>query len=131
MRAYEKISNSQQALDRAEFEAKRLLGEEIKCPCCDKIYNAVYKRTLSPAMCKALIMLKNRNYLSAVNTGDFAKLKHWGLIDRIDGKYEITMKGLGFIAGQARVPEYVILQNNRLIEKSDELVSIYDVFERE
>lgn len=131
-------------------EAKRILRQQLQdqleagthCPTCDQ-YAKRYHRPLTSAMAYALIivsreqlkqpnhrgwihvenLLKNTPGIPSSVRGDFAKLKHWKLIEaewgqREDGSirtgyYRITPAGFDFIHGRTTVPSHVILYNNQ------------------
>lgn len=125
------------------IEARKFLRTNFKvgtgCPCCGQFVKE-YKRSISGAMAYALILIwrmnrKNqRNFfhvekhfkeikgLSASVRGDFAKLKHWGLIEKLDhddvdgsragGYYRITPEGISFIKNEITVPKYALMYNN-------------------
>jgi len=142
---------------RTLIEAKAWLDERIEdgviCPCCDQ-HAQVYKRKLNSAMACVLLLINRHkggewihvpSYINAkvrspavaaAIRGDWAKLKHWGLIteligERPDGStrvgyYMITRNGRLFAQNKLRVPRHIWLYNGSAItsRKDTETVSI-------
>jgi len=121
---------------RARFE------EGARCPCCDQFVK-LYKRKLNSTMARALILVYHYferpdadewlhvpSYLNWTQAlGDAAKLHRWALIEpkggiRDDGStkvgyYRITDLGRRFVRGEASVPKYVYLYNQKVVNRSD------------
>lgn len=131
-------------------EAKEFLrlnaDEGCICPCCGQRVK-FYKIKLSSGKAIHLIKMyhltKNGNYVHALsaleaNSGEYALLRHWGLIEeskeaptedvKSNGLWRITEKGKRFVVGDIRVPKRVILFDNRFLGYQDEkdLVGIRD-----
>ena len=123
-----------QAIDTNEFNAEKNSGRAVKCPCCEKIYNQLYRRRIYGAMVQGLIRLMHgaNGGIHHSSVGDFAKLEHWGLVshDEDMGKYRITPAGIEFAMGKSRVPKYVYLRNNVLVGTSEETVDIKEAMDR-
>jgi hypothetical protein len=131
------------------------LSEGVTCPCCHQLAKA-YRRTLNRTIVVPLLyagraaklfrtttpeyalttklwdfprMLRREGELS----GDYGKLKHWGLTipsEDAEGKarpraglWQITPAGWEFMAGRLRVLKYVHLYDGKLIRRSGDLVS--------
>lgn len=112
------------------FENLRNDGEFVQCPCCEKKYNAIYKRPLYKSVVKALIsQSKGSSEITSCSVSDYAKLRFWGLIRSTEkqGVWHITELGWDFLQGKISVPKHVILQNNVKIGESDERVTIHEV----
>ena len=113
------------------------------CPCCDR-YGKIYKRKLHSAMAAVLVLLYRHRGLGFVHVhklnamrggrldsrGDFAKLRHWGLIEEsattqkqsaydIDkkrqGLWRITESGEAFVEGRIRVYERILIYNTECL----------------
>lgn len=108
-----------------------------KCPCCSQ-HVKLYKRRLNANMCYYLIQLyrftkhseKGEKYFSVEKIGlnyqlggDWARLRHWGLIEemknhdetkRTSGYWGITEKGKEFVNMQIKVPEKLLINNNQV-----------------
>lgn len=119
------------AIARATFNKDAADG--TTCPCCDR-YAKVYRRKFHASMASALISFFGRvrgdvaaevhvpreTKLSALG-GDWAKIRHWKLIEtrfeeREDGGpnsglWRITELGVRFVMGHASIPAYVFLWN--------------------
>ncbi len=74
---------------------------------------------------------------AAAIRGDWAKLKYWGLIEELDtkredgskraGYYRITERGKGFVLGNFKVPPYIFLYNEKVLDRpvaADEWITI-------
>lgn len=127
-------------------EAKKQLEndwfEGAKCPCCGQLVKR-YARKLTASMARGLISLykqtNNTTYplhikkIEAVNGGEFAQLKRWGLIKEADntesykrrsGYWFITRKGVDFIKGNVQVPKYCDTYNGKTLGFSQEMTTI-------
>lgn len=114
----------------SSFKKLHEKGVFVECPCCNTKHNQIYKRKIYKSLVKALKVLADKNHeLDAASVGDFTKLRHWGLIQSLgtDGSWDVTSDGLNFLSGRLEVPEYLFIQNNIVIGKSDETVFIKDV----
>lgn len=107
------------------------------CPVC-KQFVKIYSRSISGITAAGLIyaygLHGNWEYFhvseiakrfTLTSTGDFAKLRYWGLIEekphkqgddgkRTSGMWMITDKGSGFVKGQIPVVKYAMLYNGDL-----------------
>lgn len=116
------------------------------CPCCDQRVK-FYKNKLSARKAIYLIKLyhltKDGNYVHALsaleaNSGEYALLRHWGLIEesqeaptedvKSNGLWRITEKGKKFVLGDIKVPRHATVFDNRFLGYRDEkdLVGIKD-----
>lgn len=67
---------------------------------------------------------------------NFQKLRYHGLITpardnqdrRIKGRWLITRNGWAFLRGELDIPRYVLVRNNRIVEKSSERTLVRDVY---
>jgi hypothetical protein len=112
-----------------QFKEKFVTGKHVECPCCAKRYNTIYKRHLYPSIIKALQSLaaKSRT-ITPSSVGDFAKLRFWGLVKKIDaaqGAWEVTERGRQFLSGVIKIPLSVYVKNNVKIANGDEYVNIH------
>lgn len=140
-------------------EAKEFLRKNFQrgvgCPCC-KQFVKQYKRPMTSSMAWAFLLvyrhmkanpqlewLHVQNFLkplpipaAVANTGDFSKLKHWGLIEeklgiRDDlssrvGYYRVTDKGRMFAEGKLTVPKRVKLYNQEFFGFEGNDITIQD-----
>ncbi len=104
-------------------------GVRVKCPCCSKVYNTLFKRKIYKAMKNALLLLYKRNNVASANSiGDFTKLSHFGLVVKTDsGHWFVTPLGESFINGKTSVPKYVFLRNNNVEGYSEEEIFFNDI----
>lgn len=135
--------NATVAEAKAYLRARWLEGAD--CPCCKRRVQ-VYRRSVTSGMALALLAFLRASderartepgfdgYLHAEDTfkgqrllpssarGDFAKFRHWGIIeqregDRDDGSprngyWRLTSLGRAFARGEASVPKYVYMYND-------------------
>lgn len=67
---------------------------------------------------------------------NFQKLRYHGLVHRVkdsEGRYKrghwfITPIGWQFLRGTREFPKYVLVRNNRIVEKSSEMIRVQDVY---
>ena len=117
-------------------EAREWLREHVKdgaeCPCCTQ-FAKVYRRKIYSRMARLLILAWREAethwfYLPTTlkdNSGDFAKLRYWGLVEEQDGEREdgskhvgwwrITEKGEAYVKGELAVPKYARIYNGRCL----------------
>lgn len=137
MQNFETVTEAKAFL-RANYE------KGTECPCCGQMVK-LYGRTITSSMAYGLILVNRyfeqnpaemwvhvANFLtdlkipSAVkNTGDFAKLRHWGLIEgaqvkrddgsKRNGYYRITEKGKRFVKRMASVPSKVFIFDDKVL----------------
>lgn len=122
----------------------------VDCPVCDRPAQ-VYRRRLTKALVKDLIafaLISGRTdrwmeggwvNIKEVNVrgGDYAKLEHWGLIERREvkdkknsdkegvGKWRVTEKGNQFLEGQIKVPASYYEYKNTVLEWSEKKENVY------
>lgn len=130
-------------------------GDGAICPCCDQVVR-VYKRGISSSSARWLIwlckvfdemVLKSPEMPvseiwidvreSPVRGGDYAKLRHWGLIQqkprdistvsKDSGLWQPTGKGVRFAGGQERIPRFCHIFNGAPLQFSEETISIGDI----
>ncbi len=132
-------------------EARKYLqenrGKGVVCPCCRR-FTKIYQRRIYAGMAeflqwivKAYSEKKDVGAYIDITTGpnqrggDFAKLAHWGLIERkaiakgnekLQRWWRPTLKGIEFVEDKVRVPEYALVCGSELVGFSDETVSIRD-----
>lgn len=108
--------------------------EGITCPCCDQLAKR-YKRPLYESMARSLIQLvrewtRTGDWVHVVKvggrliSGDFAKLRYWGLIvgkpkeegenKRTSGFWKPTELALRFLRGEVRLPSHVFIYDSDL-----------------
>jgi hypothetical protein len=121
-------------------EAKDFLADNYekgtKCPCCDqtvKMYNFKLSKGMALVLVK-MYKLRHGDWLHPVKdlntpSGDYAKLRHWGLITRsVDpdkkGLWRITEQGEFFIGGDMKVQEKIRLYNGKFYGCIGEWITI-------
>ncbi len=57
---------------------------------------------------------------------DYNKLHYWGIIDKAEKGvgWKLTGKGYDFLMGKIQLPKELWIFNNRIVEESDEMVTI-------
>jgi len=107
-------------------------GEVLTCPCCAQTVKC-YRRALHAGMARQLIKLYLRGGQEAQqwvhvrdlyvlgSSGDYAKLRFWGLVEPMDqrtrgenasGYWRITPDGIAFVRERCGVPGHVLVYNN-------------------
>jgi len=122
-------------------EAKQWLRdrweEGADCPCCGQ-FAKLYKRPLTSSMAAALLLMarhQGRDFFhvpdwlakwtstAVIRGGDWAKLRHWGLIEADPegraGYYRITERGRDFLYAGLSVPRHVYLYDNQTFDRID------------
>lgn len=150
----ERFTNLQATLWEVQEWLLERLDDGVVCPCC-KQYAQVYKRRLNAAMAYVLVLIEkwhadqdlpvgktewlhvpshiakeaaaNPGRAAAVR-GDWAKLKHWDLIEeqpsqrgdgsRRVGYYRITQRGIDFVRGVISVQAYIWIYNEVRLERT-------------
>lgn len=126
------------------LEARRIVKRRIeakkttKCPVCSRKVGPV-KRPLSATMAAQLIVLYRHDKHGVVKFadvlgkstvglgGDYAKLVHWGLIERVrPAHFRMTKKGRLFARGRIKIPKYALLYNRNFYGLIGEEVTIID-----
>jgi len=124
-------------------------NEGTECPACSQ-YVKLYPRKLTSAMAYGLILLVNSEKTEYFHVedflkeeecpssirGDIAKLRHFGLLDKLvvkredgstrAGYYKVTDKAREFVDNKATVPKSVNLFNNQVYGYDDEQITIED-----
>ncbi len=124
------ISDPIKPVSQDLFHWHNEMGDFVECPCCGSRHNQIYKRRIYVSLVKGLQKLAERdNSLTPSSIGDFAKLRFFGLIEATEheGVWNITPVGRDFLAGVASVPEYVFVQNNRVVGRAENFVFIGDI----
>lgn len=107
-------------------------GEGVCCPACGQRVQR-YSRQIYNTMVQGLKFIaqnpgtKSNKILRFQGGGDYAKLIHWGLLEKHekDGSWAITAKGLAFLRGEIMVPKYVYIYNSIVFGRSEEHVNVY------
>ena len=129
-------------------EAQQWLAERIttgaRCPCCNQ-FTRVYRRQINSGMARSLIAM----YLHGSNgewvhlptqigarSREEGKLRYWGLVEekvavqRTDGGragyWRITDAGRAWVTGQTKVPKFVAVYNNTVLQRFGDQVGIMD-----
>lgn len=130
-------------------EAKEFLREHVGagavCPVCRQFVK-LYRRNITYAMTKSLILMAKNSqpgqYIHVLKlltemkhaNSDWAKLRHWGLIEPLsagrddgsmrDGFWRLTDKGREFVANRLTIPASVTMYNRKALHFSDKFVTI-------
>lgn len=133
-------------ISRSVIEAKKWLRQRVNsgadCPCCNQ-HVKVYPRSITSFMAKCLISLYKKSgfinqWISSKavtdGSGDFAKLRYWGLIQekpkeegedkKNSGYWRITNKGIDFVEKRIEVPKIAMIYNGTCLKFSGPDVSI-------
>jgi len=132
---------NQDTLEQAKLWIREHFHEGVDCPCCGQKVK-LYKRKLNSSMAYVLILLykwweKNGEAgvhvpshlndlelppgVAAAIRGDWAKLRHWGLIESAipqlsaNGHWRITEMGRYFVTGECMAKKYIYIFNKRVI----------------
>lgn len=132
-------------LGEARDLLRKLVDEGHKCPCCTQ-FAKVYRRTIHAAMARDLIA-SYRMYGSGVffdlttvtgkrGTGDFTKLRYWGLVEQEEGhredgstrvgRWRITPAGEAWLYARTTVTKYARLYDGRCLSLVGDQVNIKD-----
>lgn len=129
-------------------EGMKVLAKGDKCPCCGK-HVQIYKRRLTRKMCLALLVFARylfehqtkeahaeavfKDHNSLWSDHSFAKLRFWGLIERVEGErpdgnpdngfYRITKDGYAFLHGELEVATFCIEYLSKIQSYSDVYVT--------
>ena len=125
----------------------------VRCPVCDQ-YARINSYNLTNRMLGSLMILYEhfdktkyhhkddistkalevlgKQAMSSAVSGEFAKMKHWGLIEeaekdenkdsRTSGMWRITKRGGDFVEGKIQVPSYIHIYNSTLYGFSGKMV---------
>lgn len=145
-------------------EAKKMLHqrviverqENVRCYCCGSKLK-IYRRQIYAPMAAALICLyryfhhgeyvhknqlaeKNPKLAVSLGGGDFAKMRHWKLIEEkpkdddkdtaTSGEWRITPKGVQYVEGNLSVPKYALVLLGNAIGSEGESRSIHDALQK-
>jgi hypothetical protein len=121
--------------ERFDLEQRLRAGESVRCPYCRQTAK-VYRRTIHAGMAAQLIRIYKAGLIkldgwvsvdeiySHGTSGDYAKLRFWGIIepkdqrgpdDNASGYWRVTPKGGEFVNAKIRVPTHVLVYNNECI----------------
>lgn len=131
-------------LDEAKQVLRKNWEQGIECPCCGQFVKR-YRRKLTKSMAIGLLSLYKQvdtpgkyihiKQVEAVNGGEFAQLKRWGLVHdesneddhkRTSGMWTITDEGREFVKGNSNAPMYCYTYNGKTLEFSERLTSFRD-----
>lgn len=128
-------------IEEAKKKLRKNMLEGDICPVCNQFVK-VYKRSINGSSLLAMTIIYNAigkkpvhatNFLNECNvpaviknTGDFAKLRFWGLIKEVSNKennkssssgcWEITKFGEQFLLGNVNIPRYKFFYNNNIVK---------------
>lgn len=118
---------------RSAIEKRLRDGEPAKCPCCGRVAQ-VRRGHITPSMAKTLLRIYRasprepfscRDQFVRDRNGDYAKLRHWGLL-RPAGKagwWRLTRLGRAFVRGEVEVPATALTYNRKLVGLTGESIS--------
>lgn len=135
------VSQAKEHIEQNKFKG-------VDCPVCERLVK-YYKRPIGGIQSRALIHLSRlqkdkggdwvhvRGIIERLNVhGDFAKMKHWDLIEekpksldkdtKTSGLWKITEKGQQFVDNEIRIPSHVFLFKGELQGFSESTVDIID-----
>lgn len=133
---------------RAAFRSAIDTRTCLECPLCMQT-TKLYRRSIHKEMVKALVKLYHasltnndgwvnvKEFYGPGLSGDYAKLKFWGLIEPHDvrtailnasGHWRITKAGKDFVIGKLSVPKYALVFNNTFYGHDGSLVTIQQCF---
>lgn len=121
-------------------------GKGAICPACEQPAK-VYRRALNHGMTGFLVRayavhgqdwfrateFLNKEHSTKLLSLEYSKLAYWGFLEssmgvREDGGsqgvWRVTRAGVDFIERRTQAPKYVLLYNARLLERSEELVTV-------
>jgi hypothetical protein len=123
---------------------KSRLSKGATCPCCNQFVK-MYPTKIDPPMAAWLISLVNKyeklnryidlKELPTARNGNYAKLKHWELVEQAEntdetkrsaGKWRPTQLGIDFAKGEATVSEKCNLYNRKPYGFEGKRVTIFD-----
>jgi len=121
---------------RAILRKRLSKGEATKCPCCSRTAN-MRRGSITPSMARALVGIYRASPREPFScrapfvrdrNGDYAKLRHWGLLRPAGraGWWRLTRLGRAFVRGLAEVPATALTYNRKLVALVGEPVSIRD-----
>ena len=144
--------NSETPLRVVKKYLKDHFHEGVECPACWQNVK-LYPRNITSAMAYGLILLvnsgkteffhiedflKEQNCSSSIR-GDIAKLRHFGLLERLAvkrkdgssraGYYKVTDKARQFVLGQVTVAKGVSIFNNTVYGYDKEQINIVDALD--
>lgn len=117
---------------------RKLLSGNAKCPLCSRELK-VRQYQISMTQLKALADLyaelelewgyPSKEFHARNTHGDYAKLRHWGLLERggrnnTDGRmWRVTDKGFLFLSNRIRLPRFVKIYEGKVISTSSDEVT--------
>lgn len=141
------------SMERQEFLKRLLQGGKFDCPCCGR-YAQIYRWSLSETVAWQLIRLYRESFNAGgdgwvhasllippgqTGVGDLGKAKYFNLIEekptttsrmKKSGCWRLTTKGLSYVRGIEMIPSFVMVFDDRIIETSDKLESIFSTVGR-
>ena len=146
---------------RAKMRAAIIAGRLIHCPCCTQTVK-IYPRGINAAMARWFISLAGLSRramqrgadgfvhvnaagraIGASHSGDFAKLRYWGMIEakplepgnkkkKSSGFWRPTQHGIDFIHDRVRVPSHAKILMRKFLGWKDpkKLVGIRDALKK-
>ena len=130
------------AAARSYVNAGKRTKEGVRCPCCEQ-YCKIYSRSITPGMARWLMELvfrsrrddrwykANEDWSVDIlrGSGDYAKLRLWGLIAESPegGRWSPTPLGIDFVNNRANVQEKALVYNDTFQGFAGDPVWIGDV----
>jgi len=135
---------------RAAAEAFRAAienGNVAVCPCCGR-NGQVIRRTVHSSMAASLVWLvgvfrRTGDWVYIpdeaprwlINTREWGRMRYWGLVEprpnidnrkRTSGVWRPTQLGMDFSDGFVRIPKYVYIFDDTIIERSGDMIHVKD-----
>lgn len=128
-------------------QAKEYLKENwvkgTSCPCCNQFVK-VYPWKITTG--SAVVLIKMYRFKEEwihplkdlkVNNGDYAKLRHWALIEKKEhdpfktttknsGYWRLTDKGRSFVLNRSKIQQYAKLYNSKCWGYEGKVIDIHD-----
>ena len=89
----------------------------IKCPCCERVIKQ-RPRKLGKMQVENLLKLHfypnpdHEGWVKATDVfagGDYAKIRYWGLIEGVNGRWRVTEDGRRFLNKEIKLSEYAVV----------------------
>ena len=141
-------------IEVAKDYLRKHAADGVSCPCCNQFVK-VYRRALNSTMAYMLILLERNTHdwihcqqffhdlqesRSNFSTGDFVKLRYWGLIEKCEGKREdgsnrngycrITEEGIDFVHNKLQIRSHAMIYNNQCLRLDGDYVDIKDCLKK-
>lgn len=125
-------------------EASSFLASQAEkgayCPCCGQFVKA-YRRIIRGNHARFLLDVARKtskeqpwvHYKKCIFGGrDYNYLRHFGLAETQErtGFWQVTEFGMDFIREKASIPAWIVVYNNKVLDKATNVVTIRDCLKR-